>query len=167
MLKTPGERRLVSNASLKESILQGVKNGLFGIGEVKEDGQSVTCKYFKEDAIIESDENQVIIKRTICEAQKGTVSGVMPPPLDKDKEEGHGKKTSIDFPVPVRSHLVLKFDIPRGKVSQIIGMMHFLQSKFAKLKVTIDASEGSITEGEYESKIKETLRQLGTYLDEE
>jgi hypothetical protein len=46
-------------------------------------------------------------------------------------------------------------------------MMHFLQSKFAKLKVTIDASEGSITEGEYESKIKETLRQLGTYLDEE
>lgn len=63
--------------------------------------------------------------------------------------------------------MVLKFDIPRGKVSQIIGMMHFLQSKFAKLKVTIDASEGSITEGEYESKIKETLRQLGTYLDEE
>jgi hypothetical protein len=167
MLKTPGERRLVSNASLKESILQGVKNGLFGVGELKEDGQSVTCKYFKEDAIIESDENQVIIKRTICEAQKGTVSGVTPPPPDKDKEEGRGEKPSIDLPVSGRSRLVLKFDIPRGKVSQIMGMMHFLQSKFAKLKVTIDASEGSITESEYESKIKETLRQLGTHLDEE
>ncbi len=163
MLKTPGERRLISSTSLRESILQGVKEGLFGIGEVKEDGQSVTCKYFKEkkDATIELDENKVIIKRTICEAQKE--AGPPPPPPPPDNEE----KPGVRPPFPERNHLTLKFDIPRGKVSQIMGMMHFLQTKFAKLVVTIDASEGLITESDYESRIKETLRQLGVHLEEE
>jgi hypothetical protein len=167
MLKTLGERRLVSSTPLKESILQGVRNGLFGIGEVKEDGQTVICKHFKEDAAFELDESKVIIKRMICEAQKGAVSEALSPPSNKDKQKDQEEKSTIGPPVPERSHLILKFDIPRGKVSQIMGMMHFLQGRFAKLKVTIEASEGSITEGEYESKIKETLRQLGVHSDEE
>ena len=55
----------------------------------------------------------------------------------------------------------LKFTVPLGKVSQVMGMMNFLQNKFKILKITINATEGSISDEEYESKIKETLRQLG------
>jgi hypothetical protein len=55
----------------------------------------------------------------------------------------------------------LKFTVPLGKVSQVMGMMNFLQNKFKILRITINAIEGSISNEEYESKIKETLRQLG------
>jgi hypothetical protein len=46
-----------------------------------------------------------------------------------------------------------------------MGIMNFLQSKFKNLKVKIDASEGSISEEDYQNKIKEALRQLGIDMD--
>jgi hypothetical protein len=45
--------------------------------------------------------------------------------------------------------------------------MHFLQSKFEGLRLTINATKGSISDEEYENKIKETLRQLGIKINEE
>jgi hypothetical protein len=66
-----------------------------------------------------------------------------------------------------RDHLTLEFDVPAGKVSQIMPMMHFLQSKFEGLKLTINATKRSISDEEYENKIKETLRQLGIKIDGE
>jgi hypothetical protein len=70
MLRTPGESRVISRDLFEKSILQGVKQGSFGLGELEEDGKSVNCKYFKTDANLSFDENEVIIKSAICEAQK-------------------------------------------------------------------------------------------------
>jgi hypothetical protein len=42
-----------------------------------------------------------------------------------------------------------------------MGMMSFLQSKFRDLRITVKATEGSISEDDYMNKIKETLKQLG------
>src|SRR5260370_41458100 len=65
-----------------------------------------------------------------------------------------------------KNELSLRFRVPRGKVSQIMGMMNFLQSKFQSLDVELTAREGSLSEEEYASKIKETLRQLGITVEE-
>jgi hypothetical protein len=61
--------------------------------------------------------------------------------------------------------LLLEFDVPRGKVSQIMNMMNYLQSKFNSLNIAIKAVDGSISEDDYINKIKETLKQLGIHVD--
>ena len=47
-----------------------------------------------------------------------------------------------------------------------MGVMNLLQSKFESLDIEITASDGGITEQDYEDKIKETFRQLGIEVDE-
>ena len=167
MLKTQGERRMVSADSLKESILLGVRQGLFGLGELKEDGKTVNCRYYKTDTMVTLDENQVIIKSTICETQKETKEEVRQLPPKLDEQESPEKGPIIEPIAKGRDHLTLEFDVPAGKVSQIMQMMHFLQSKFEGLRLTINATKGSISDEEYENKIKETLRQLGIKINEE
>ena len=170
MLRTPGESRVISRDSFEESILQGVKQGSFGLGELEEDGKSVNCKYFKTDANLTFDENEVIIKSAICEAQKEAaqeeaIRGA-PQPLPKTGEhEGAESGPIMESIIKGRDHVSLEFDVPLGKVSDIMGIMNFLQSKFKNLKVKIDASEGSISEEDYKNKIKEALRQLGIDVD--
>lgn len=61
----------------------------------------------------------------------------------------------------VKKELKLKFTVPKGKVSNIMGLMNFLQSKFDTLELQLIARDGSITPQEYEDKIEETFRQLG------
>jgi hypothetical protein len=167
MLKTQGERRMVSPNSLEESILLGVKQGLFGLGELREDGKSVNCRYYKTDTIVTLDENQVIIKSTICETQKETKEEVRQLSPKPDEQESPEKGPIMEPTAKGRDHLTLEFDVPAGKVSQIMPMMHFLQSKFEGLRLTINATKGSISDEEYENKIKETLRQLGIKINEE
>jgi len=166
MLKTQGERRLVYPDSLKESISQGVKQGLFGLGELKEDGKSVNCRYYKTDAMVTLDENQVIIKSIICEAQKETTEELRQLSPKPDVQESSEAEPIMEPIAKGRDHLTLEFDVPPGKVSQIMPMMHFLRSKFERLRLTINATKGSISDEEYE-KIKEELRQLGIKIDEE
>lgn len=54
----------------------------------------------------------------------------------------------------------LKFQIPKGKVSGIMGMMNLLHSKFESLEIEINAARGEMSKQDYEDKIEETLRQL-------
>ena len=56
--------------------------------------------------------------------------------------------------------------MPKGKVSSIMGVMNLLQSKFDSLKIDLVASEGQISDQDYEDKIKEAFRQLGIEVDE-
>ena len=113
------------------------------------------------------DENEVIIRNSICITQKeprgGRSSAPPEPGIKDDQEEG----APVGPTSRGKDYVTLKFEVPRGKVSQIMGMVNFLQSKFEKLEVTISAKEGSITAEEYENKIKETLRQLGIDRDED
>jgi len=48
-----------------------------------------------------------------------------------------------------------------------MGVMNLLQSKFESLEIELTASDGEITEQDYEEKIKETFRQLGIETDKE
>jgi len=51
--------------------------------------------------------------------------------------------------------------IPKGKVSQLLGLLNYMQTKYDKIEVKISASDGSMKKEEFENKIKEALRQMG------
>ena len=55
----------------------------------------------------------------------------------------------------------LKFTVPQGQVSSLMGMMNLLQSNFNTLQIELTATDGEMSEQEYEDKIKEGLDQLG------
>jgi hypothetical protein len=165
MLKTPGESRAVSKDVVDASVVSGVKQGLFGVGELGADG-AVACKYFKEEPTLTSYENEVIIKDTIA-MQSGAAAG--------STVASTQQITSIETKIDDRGteveekllkEIILRFNVPRGKVSQVMGVMNLLQSKFQTLELGIKASDGSMSEEDYSNKIKEALRQLGIKLDE-
>ena len=169
MLKTPGERRVVNPSSIGESIALGVRQGLFGLGELSDDGTSVTCRYFKEDATVEFGETEVIVKDTICLLQKQLgESTPVPFPVGKPDTRGAVVPEVAQRQAPARTMnaVTLEFEVPRGKVSQLMGMMSFLQSRFQDLHISVKATEGSISEEDYVNKIKETLKQLGIEFEE-
>lgn len=59
----------------------------------------------------------------------------------------------------------LRFKVPKGKVLNIMGIMNLLQSKFENLQIEIVATDGSISDQDYEDKIMEAFRQLGIFPD--
>ena len=75
-----------------------------------------------------------------------------------------GGDTSEEQPTPeikVMKQLTLDFEIPVGKASNLLGMINFIQKKFASVNIKINAQEGEIDKQDYEDKIKEILRQMG------
>lgn len=47
-----------------------------------------------------------------------------------------------------------------------MGVKNYLQSKFDRVELEIEATEGGITQQEYEDKIKEAFSQLGIEVQE-
>jgi hypothetical protein len=168
MSKTPGERRVVNSGVLEDSIRQGVKQGLFGLGEVKESGNLV-CQFFKEDPVISFGETESLIKDAVCAAQRdGTGKELVAPTVEGTIDSLGGVGQTDAFPPAIgriMKDVELRFRIPRGKVSQIMGVMNYLQSKFQTLDLELKAKDGSLSEEEYSSKIREALRQLGVRLE--
>ena len=172
MLKTPGERRAVGPEVLEAGIVQGVKQGLFGLGDLK-DNHTPVCRYFREDATVSATDVEVLIREDLCITQrKSQLSTLGVPdigpflPGTGRAQLSSGEPEGTTTPVESRNELSLRFRVPRGKVSHIMGMMNFLQSKFQSLDVELTAREGTLSEEEYASKIKEALKQLGVTLEE-
>lgn len=165
-LKTPGESRFASRSVLEECVREGVRIGLFGLGELSDD--KPLCVYFKENATISFAGKEIIIKDVICEQQKKEKE---PESLGQPAYIGSDGKPPvandgnvIDHPpLPMgkaSAQLCLKFEIPKGKVAGIMGVMNLLQSKFNNLEISLTAKDGSISHQEIEDKIEETFRQL-------
>ena len=47
-----------------------------------------------------------------------------------------------------------------------MGIMNYLQSKFGSIEIELNASEGNISELDYEDKIREAFRQMGIECDD-
>jgi hypothetical protein len=168
--KTPGEARVIGRDAWESGIREGVQQGLFGLGEL-EDGKPV-YRYFKESPpSIALSGSEVIIREDICIAQKEEKEkekggGVVHPP-------GGGGGTIIRDPPPPpppppggRNAVRLKFAVPKGKVSGLMGVMNLLQSNFNSLQLELLATGGEMSEQDYEDKIKEAFVQLGIDLGE-
>ncbi|MFW9970622.1 MAG: DUF499 domain-containing protein [Candidatus Odinarchaeota archaeon] len=181
-LKTLGENRLVDQSVLESSIKEGVKQGLFGLGIIEEDKAKPI--YWKEKCDIGFSDDEILIDPQLCEnyfkeleekerfekekrerVEKGitsegeTTESIQEetPSESKVKEEDKKiltEKTILKINVP-------KFTIPKGRVSALMGLLNYIQTKFDKIEIKIDASDGTIEESEYEDNIKEALKQLG------
>ena len=156
-LTTPGEVRAVSPEVWQQSIAEGVRLGVFGLGEVEE--ELPACRYFKRVAPVDLSEPEVIIRDTICQEEE--VEPGLEPTLPITPTP------PISPPVGGRKSLNLKFLVPKGKVSSLMGMLNYLQSKFGRMKLSLSVEDGGISDQEYEEKIMETFTQMGVEVEED
>lgn len=165
-LKTPGEARPLNRRVLEHGLIEGVQMGLFGLGELHE--HNPVCIYFKEHSTVSFFGNEILIRDSICIEQKKqpTESLESKPPYTPVSETSatvkvsEEDKTAIKKSAEVRRQLRLKFQVPKGKVSSIMGMMNLLQSKFNIMEIELSVKDGEISNQDLENKINETFRQL-------
>jgi len=171
-LKTPGEARPANRMVLEYGIGEGVQKGLFGLGELEDDQPK--CIYFKESATISFAGKEIIIKDAICEHQKKeresekTDQSVYSGEKHKPSVVNNSGGETVQTPTPsgkTFGKLNIIFEIPKGKVAGIMGVMNLLQSKFNTLEISLMAKDGIISQQEIEDKIEETFRQLNISFD--
>lgn len=150
MLKTPGQARVISPVKIEEAIKSGVKQQKFGLGQINEEGK-VVCTTFGQDVTFPIEEMDLLVNETLCKS-------VLPiPPKSPYPPQPPA-------PIPLireKDALTLRFKIPRGKISEIMRTMNYLQTKFQSLEIEIKATDGHISEEDFINKIKEALLQLG------
>lgn len=173
-LSTPGTIRILNKDVLKSTIKNGVETGTFGLGKL-ENSEPVCIYYKTSNANVTLDEGEVVIDPSICEEQAQKKKEHKEEKI-REKEEIEKKKEEQKILVEPKEeeileniieHVHLKFKIPEGKVSDVMFILKFLQNKFKDLKISIDATNGSITIEEYENKVKEALEQLGIELEKD
>ncbi|RMD67803.1 hypothetical protein D6817_00490 [Candidatus Pacearchaeota archaeon] len=150
-----GEDRILSKETLEDAIREGVVQGIFGLGEIK--SGKIIPVYWKKEPTLGFEECEVLIDKSICERE-----------LEKPLEEVSKQKTvkKETFYEEEKKETISKLElplikIPKGKVSQLLGLLNFLQSKFDNLEIKIAANEGEMDKRDYENKVKEALKQLG------
>lgn len=171
-LRTPGEARPSNKSVLEQGIIEGVQKGIFGIGEIE--GDKVICHYFKERASVAFSDNEILISDLVCREQRKKEEpttekeAIYPTPSEQGsliggriEEESKGVLSEA-----FKENLLFRFIIPKGKVADIMRVMNFLQGKFGTLEIELIATDGKISNQDYEDKIKEAFRQLGIELEE-
>jgi hypothetical protein len=175
-LRTPGETRVVSPEAWEQGIAAGVHKGLFGLGGLEDD--KPVCYYFKEQPSVGLAGSEVIIRSEVCQAQQiarqtEAEQLTYPPSEAADTPLGEAGPSAISKPhetttqvaghmsLHMRRQVRLRFAVPKGKVSGLMGVMNLLQHKFDRLDIALSAHGGEISEQEYEDKIQEAFRQLG------
>lgn len=177
-LRTPGERRTTGPAAWEAGIAEGVRGGIFGLGELA-DGQPM-CQYFGEEPSISLSNGEVLISAEVCTAQREAArarEATYVPTPDGEREPGNVREPAVVGPASgtstggvtggmttlpaVRRSLRLTVTVPKGKVSSLMGTVNFLQQRFQKMEITIAVSDGQISEQDYEDKIREAFRQIG------
>lgn len=172
-LRTPGEPRFTNRSVLEQGIIEGVRSGLFGLGELE--NNRPLCHYFRESPTVAFSENEILISEAVCAEQRRKEEEVLTVPESskaapisgiEERLEKWGGATTVTPGIVGKNSVRLRFQVPKGKVAQIMGVMNLLQTKFSHLEIEIVATEGEISEQDYEDKIKEAFRQLGIEVDE-
>jgi len=161
-LQTPGEIRFSSREVLENAIIEGVRLGDYGLGEIS--NGTLTCKYFNEVPTVYFSDNEVLIKKGICiktpSAPPVTPSGALgttqTPPIPESGSET--TTTGSTSPVPNQvSRISIEFTPGAGSFSHIPNLIRYIHSQFKKLRISIHAEDGSISRSDYELNVKEAL----------
>ncbi len=168
--RTPGEVLAINRRVWENSIAEGVRQGLFGLGERMADG-TPRCLYFKEEPSVSLQENEVIIQTEICEQQRAaaqpstyTATTEIAPTDVRETAAAATALPEVSAATGVvsrRQSMVLRFDLPFGQASNLLGLLNLLQQRFQNMHITIELSDGGIDEAEIEDKVRETFRQMG------
>jgi hypothetical protein len=165
LLRTPGGERPNSKEAVVFGIREAVKQSIFGLGTIV--GEELTCQYFPGDLnpMVTFEENEVIIDTKSCRDIKAQLETCQPPQKpeiqtfgEPVEDQGTATITSSTTDIP---EIQITIDVPRGQVSQIMGLMNFLQQKYQSLGLQIRATDGTMSETELTDHVKETLKQLG------
>lgn len=138
------------------------------MGEIEADRP--VCRYFKKDATVAFSGNEVLLREELCSEEREETKPPAPQAHKEKTEETNGKPISKLTDVSVqtkktRDQVHLTFVLPKGKVSALLGILNYLQSNFEKLQLEVAASDGQISDEDYESKIEEALQQMGIDVD--
>ena len=172
--RTPGEIRLLSENPFREALIEGINQGLFGLGHL-ENG-TVVCDALKSTANPELVEGEVIVKPDLCLEEKPEVTSeemiqTSTSILGEETEEIEEPTTQEPVYEPVQKYktIKLKLSVPAGRLSDVARMLNYLKRKFDKVDVTVEiyADGGEITVSEYEDKILEAIKQADISLEEE
>jgi len=164
--RTPGAVLVTSAHVWETSIAEGVRKGLFGLGELDANEQPI-CHFYQEEPSISLQGQEVLIRADICAAQRAarTQPPYMPPPRvtspGKVSDGGIAPPTSPTPTQPGRYSLRLRFRVPRGQVSNVMGLFNLLQQRFGQMDIDIRLTDGQISEQEIEDAVRETFRQIG------
>jgi len=169
-LRTPGEPRPTSREVFERSIAEGVTTGLFGLGILLENRP--VCYYFEQTPSVALSENEVMMSKNLCIIQQqqvviGTSEGTLVPP-DDESATGVTSDTGIKVPQATDdaiTKLRLIFRLPSGKVSDVLQVIRYLQTKFEAIGIELALDNGGISERDYEDKIEEAFRQMGIDLE--
>ena len=163
-LKTPGEMRTVGRDVWEAAIKEGVAQGLFGLGEFE--GDKLLCHYFKKSPTVSFSGSEILIKAEYCEEEERPRPA---PGKGDDDDTTRPAPSSPPQPPPPPSggkeSVRLRFALPKGKASSLLGVINFLQTKFGEVQVDLRASDGRMTEDEYEDKVLEAFRQMGVKVE--
>ncbi|HEC56833.1 MAG TPA: ATP-binding protein [Candidatus Syntrophoarchaeum butanivorans] len=166
LLTTPGEPRIPRQNFIR-SLQEGVEQGIFGFGTVKD---GVECLKFKETPSIHIEEYEAIVRKELCE--KPPEPPEVPPAGAGDESKGVITPPPPTSPTPQPRYckVALSVRIPKGKFSEFYqGVIRTLENSFEEtdIKIEIVAGKGTIAKGDYENKIKETLFQINAKIEEE
>lgn len=174
-LKTPGEPRAVSQNAWDSGIAEGVRHGIFGLGEL-EDGQPI-CRYFREECSLSFGDNEILIRAEICQGQRRAQEGqvtftpgqtVSDQPVIESPILTTASQPPLSSIAPVAGkyqQLHFNFVVPKGKVSSLMGVLNFLQSRYNRVEISLNLGDGQLSEQEFEDKVKEAFRQMGIDLE--
>ncbi|MFN4228047.1 MAG: ATP-binding protein [Candidatus Ratteibacteria bacterium] len=165
--KTPGEIRILSDDVLKDSIKEGVKQGLFGLGEIE--NKNPICRFFKEDCYPELYEGEILVNEKLCEKQKKVEKEEKLPTQEKELKTlpvAEGSKLELKKQY---TGISLKFKVPSEELSKIANIILHLKKLFnnIEIEITLSAKEGKISTSDYEDKVKEALLQTKIEIEEE
>ena len=149
-------------------ICDGVEQGQFGLGKLV--NEDPICYHFgreerPNEVALSGDE--VIIAANLCFDREPEVDGgdEVSPGTETQNGDGNEQTESVENPDQNGPNglkkVSLKFTVPQGEVSGLLGMMKLLQSNFDTLQIQLLATDGEMSEQDYEDKIGETLMQLG------
>ncbi|HEY65250.1 MAG TPA: ATP-binding protein [Caldilineae bacterium] len=180
--QTPGALRVVSEQAWRDAIAAGVQQGLFGLGELED--EEIRCRAYKESPLVALAGNEIIIRADICEALRAEAAAPAPPgPGAPEGPPPPGLPPRVHEPGPPPpgppipglgprppkaglQSIRLHFTVPKGQMSNLLGVLNLLHYKFNRLEITLRATEGEMSEQEYEDKIKEAFRQMGIEVEE-
>lgn len=137
LLRAPGEERPNSKESVAFGVREKVIQSIFGLGLIV--GEELRCQYFPRNLnpMVTFEENEVIIATKSCrdiKAQLETYQSLQKPEIQTFGEPvGDQGTATITPPSTDIPEIQITIDVPRGQVSQIMGLMNFLQQKYQSL----------------------------------
>lgn len=170
--RTPGEMLTINRNVWISSIIEGVRQGLFGLGELDQN-EKPRCLYFKEEASVSLQGREILMRAEICAAQKERREDIFPivDETKQPKNQTGETQAVVEVIVPSisneitkpfsRQSLTLQFSLPQGKLSDLMSLLSFLQQRFEEMNFSIAFSKGMISEEEIDMKVREAFRQMG------